>query len=137
MKPWPPSCPSGSKRTCLTTLPLRIDFDQSPGVALGDERIAVRQTLAGVDLALRLVGKDNLPLSIHLLHAMARDKQQVAIRKHPQVVALRGGVLPLDLALCREEHDLAAAVVTAGEGVASSLFDRRRLRGAGLASRDR
>ena len=99
-----------------------VDFQQPPGVALADERVAIRQPLAGVNLALRLVIKDHLLLAGDLADAVAGVEEQVAVGQHPEVIAARGGVFPFDLSLAANEKNFARGIVRAGERMGDGLL---------------
>ena len=88
----------GQQANFLGDAARRLDLQQPSAVALADERVAVGQPLAGVDLALGLVVEHDLLVARDFLHAVAGVEQQVAVGQHPQVVAARGLVFPLDFA---------------------------------------
>ena len=93
----------------------RFDFEQAAGVALADERVAVRKALAGVDFARRLIIEHNLSVAGDFTDAVAGVEEKVAAREHPEVVALGGLVFPLDASIRGDQEHFALRVIGAGE----------------------
>src|ERR1039458_9455409 len=113
----------------LYYLAVRSQFKQATGVAFADEGVAVGQPLAGVNFAAGLVVEHDGLLAGDFLDAVAGVKQQVAVGQRPDVVALPGGIFPLDFALGVNDEDLAGGVVGANEKMAFAFLGR--LRGGG------
>ena len=81
----------GQQAEFLHDLAGRIDLQQTACIALADERVAVGQSLAGIDFALRFVVEDHFLVPSDFLHAMAGVEQQIAVGQHPEIVAIGAG----------------------------------------------
>jgi hypothetical protein len=88
-------------------------FQQPPAIALPNEGIPIGKSLAGVNLAGRLIGKYNLFLSRDLLYAVSSVEEKIPVREHPNVICIRCIIAPNRFAAGIDNEYLALCVVSA------------------------